>query len=311
MKKTLAVIIALAAIASTGCNKNKDAENQSVETSDILGDISFSEIGLDDDDFEAVVTPAASRIQVTENTFDWLADYDIQADDANTYMATFTCLNSSGLEEGIYSSPDVEIKADGNSPASSLAYMMVSDSGISVNVSFSGIYIQKDEEISVTIKNFNALNEPEEGEETVDYNDISDETVFEGTLSFATTASDDFGYIYYEFGEGSGISSISVGQTNATLENCRDMFSDSEVSAEDVVVKLSDGSEISFDSCYKALEYDEEGEVIGEYDLLFSFDDESEEIDLSEFVSISAKGKVLIDVTKTISYDGDGRIIIE
>lgn len=285
--KRLILAAAAAAVMAVSCGCNKD---------DSKGDSSSGKKNVPDSSFVELEPDIASsdpEIEVTENTFDWLENCSWQADDFSSFMATASCENSAGLPEGSYSSPEVTAKVNGQPCAEASAYLTVTDSTIIMNVSFSGCYVLKDSDIEMTVKDFNSLNTQED--ETIDYSDISDETVFEGTVSLKSKAVENFGYLLFLPEQSLGIEQITLGVNSVTLTKCQDIFSSGEPTADVLSVELADGSVVTYDVCTIVPEYDEEDEPTGRYDAIFSFSDMEKVIAPEQVKSVSVNGKTVAE----------------
>lgn len=276
MKRIGALLsVAFVAISMCGCNNNKDSKTDSTKPTE-----SFVEISP-----EAHVKSYST--QVVSNTFDGFSDFIISSDHTNTFFTTLTCDAPKGLEDGTYSSPDVTATVDGVpvSDDDRLAYVYVSGGKATVTVAYFGGYVKKGSEMSVTVKNFNKLLEPENEEDIITYYDISNETVLEGTLVLNTYAENSFGY-YRLDASAVGGNYIELNKNSAAIDGAEEIFKDNSPTSEALVVVLNDGEEVTFDVCQQTVIYDEEGNPTNKYNLTFIFSDTNKEINLDDVTDI-------------------------
>lgn len=284
MKRIIAMTLSVAvALSMCGCkSKDKKEDKKTAATS-----LQFSEISPD------IEVKEKFDIEITENSFSELSEFTSIHNHSSVFFANLMCKTPESLADGIYSSPDVKATVNGNSfDTENMGYIYVSQGKATITISFFAGYVQKNDEISVTIKNFNKLNEPENESDAINYSDVSDEVVLEGTLSIKTTAKEPFGYYKYDISDING-EEFSLANNSASIKGAEGIFSEApDVTA--LVVVLENNEEIVFDFVTQNFEYDEEGEPTDKYDLVFMFKDANKSIDLGKVTDIKINGESIL-----------------
>lgn len=228
--------------------------------------------------------------EIAENSFPMLTDLKASSDCSNEFFSVIYGKNTSGIKDGVYSSPNVKGFVNGKEKCyESLAYIIVSGEDVSLSVSFDGGYVKEGSDIEVVIENFNKLREPKDEDDNVGYGEYTDEVVFEGVLKIKSTAGKSFGNLRFDFKE-SEDSRLVVGNSSATLENAFGILG-SEPKVEDIVLITKAGTEVKYDKLYKSPFYDEEGNELSEYVVTFCFADDKKHIDLGEIDDVKVCGK--------------------
>ena len=266
MKKTLCVVLsALMAVTACGCKNADGKKKSSPETSSEQASYQF-------------------KTEVTKNTFKELSDFEITSDHSNAFSVMLTCDTPDGLEDGIYSSPEVTASAGEIKCDETLGYITVNGEKSVITLSILSGYVKKGTCLTLTATNFNKLREPENETDYISYDDISDETVLEGTLSVTSVCDESFGYFKSDLSQiGGGY--ITLNELSATITNANGIFKE-EPTCEKLTVELADGTEISFDIMNKSFVYDKNGNQTDEYSLNFIFSDETKTIDLDAVTDI-------------------------
>lgn len=284
MKRILALLVAVStALSMCGCKNDKDSKTDSSKADD-----SFVEINPE-------VEVKNYSTEVVSNTFEGFSDFTITSDHTNTFFATLSCDAPEGLADGTYSSPDVTATVDGVpvDDEDKLAYIYVSGGKATITVAYFGGYVKKDSQMSVTVKNFNKLLEPETEEDIITYYDVSDETVLEGTLSLSTFAENSFGYYRFD-AKASGGNFVELNKNSAAINGAEGIFATATPNAESLVVVLNDSEEISFDVCQQTVIYDGDGNPTDKYNLTFIFSDTEKEINLDDVTDVKINGTSLM-----------------
>lgn len=278
MKKIIALALAaLICLSAAACKKSDKDDKYSSAPEKSQGEI------LEGEGFET---------RITEETFETLGDFIVNSDHSGVYVTTLCCEKPADLADGVYGCPSLSVTVNGKDCPDKLAYMVVSGEVAAVNISFFGGYVEKDSKISVTLTDFNKLNEPEEEGESVDYDDVSDETVLSGKISLEITAEESFGFLRWDFEDKDG-ARLTVNYTALSFENCEKLFSE-RPTHDSVTVLLSDNTEIKFDNCCIINKLDEEGNQLTQYDAVFNFDDTEKTIDISKVSEVRINGNNIL-----------------
>ncbi|MBE6836757.1 MAG: hypothetical protein E7509_02010 [Ruminococcus sp.] len=277
MKKIIALGLSLLlAISMCGC-EDKDKKDSGKNTS------SFKEISPD-------VVPQYMNSDFTENTFSTLGEMTLTSDCSNIYYANIYCDAPEGVEQGFYSSPEVTVSVDGVAfDVENSAYINVSSNRAIISVSAYVGYVKKDSEITVTVKNFNKLNNPE----SHDYNDVSDEVVISGSFTLKSKTEKNFGHLRYSLEE-LGADNIVISEKTVTINNSLSLLGKTP-DAKSLVIVLKDNSEVTYDSVstYNSSDDDEKTEDI--LNVSFYFEDEDKQIDLGEISDVKINGESIIE----------------
>lgn len=284
MKRIIAMTLSLAlALSMCGCkSKDKKEDKKTSATS-----VEFHEISPEAEPKEKF------DVEITDNTFTKLSEFTTTHNHSSVFFANIMCKAPDDIADGIYSSPDVKATVNGKSfDKDNLSYIYVSQGRATITVTFFAGYVKKDDEISVTIKNFNKLNEPEEDGAILDYSDISDEVVLEGALTIKTVAKENFGFYKYDLSDING-EEISLVDSSASIKGANGIFGKTpDVNA--IVVVLDNNEEITFDFFTQTFITDAEGNPTEKYDLVFMFEDTKKTIDLSKVTDIKINGESIV-----------------
>ncbi len=281
MKRIIAVALSLAlSLSMCGCkSKDKKKDKKTSATS-----VEFHEISPE------VEIKEKFDIEITDNTFTRLSNFTSTHNHSTVFFANIMCDAPKELADGIYSSPDVKATVNGKSfDKDNLSYVYVSQGKATITVTFFAGYVKKDDEISVTIKNFNKLNKPEDEGEILDYSDISDEVVLEGSLTIKTIAKENFGYYKYDIND----NELSLVDNSASIKGANEIFGENpDLNA--LVVVLDNNEEITFDFFTQTFITDAEGNPTEKYDLVFMFEDIKKTIDLSKVTDVKLNGESIV-----------------
>ena len=277
MKKTLAFAICLAAAcAMCGCGE-KDGDKKTTSANN--NSDSQIKINADSD------SPAVFAIEISQITFEGLSDFSVNySDHSSNFMTAVSCTVPEGLEDGTYTSPDVQAFVNETPCEEELAYIFVTGDSAVINLSFYAGYVPECDEITVTIKDFNKFLEAENEGDMITYYDISDETVLEGSLKLKTTAEESFGYYKFDISHLGG-EYVVLNDVACSVEGADGVFTQTP-SAEDVVIVMKDKTEITFDNCVQAYVYDEDGNPTEEYSLELCMNDSDVKIDLENVADV-------------------------
>ena len=275
MKKIIALSLSLAvAVSMCGCNDKDKKDSKKTTTTSVL---EFVELPPD--------TYEGFEIEVTHNSFAGLSDFTTIHNNSSVFFANLVCNAPEGLADGVYGCPDVKATVNGvDFNRENLAYIYVSQGKATITLSFFAGYVKKNSEISVTLNNFNKLREPENSDDTVSYDETTDEIVLKGSLTIRTTADKDFGYYKFDLSDLNG-GSVSLSDTTATITGAEGVFGEN-ADAKALTVILDNGEKVTFDFCTKNHKYDDEGNPTEEYDLVFMFDDSAKTINLASVTDI-------------------------
>lgn len=283
MKKIISMSLSVAlALSMCGCGEKDKKDNKKNSQSS-------SEINVIQPD----VTPQFMDSQLTENTFSFLGEVKVNCNCSNVFYANLFCTAPEGIADGVYSSPDVTATVDGNTfDIENLAYININNGKATVSVSAFVGFVKKDSVITVTVKNFNELNPPEEEGMSVAFDDISDKTVIEGSFTLKSTADEDFGYLRYEL-LNDDFSYIALNNNTATIHHAQGLL-DKNADADCLTVVMSDNSKINFDICVPYIDGDNNDEDNEIYNFVLTFEDKDKTINLGEVKDIMLNGESVI-----------------
>lgn len=276
MKRILALgLSVLLALSMCACDDKDDKKTTTTP---------FKEVSPD-------IVPQFFTTDISENTFASLGKMEITCNSSNIFYANIYCDAPKGVAEGFYSSPEVTASVDGVAfDVENSAYINVSSERATISVSAFVGYVKEGSEITVSVKNFNKLNEQDD--ETVDYNDISDEVVISGSLTIKSKSDINFGHLRYDLSD-MGADLITISEKSATVTDALQLLGDAP-EASSLVIVLKDNSEVAFDTTTTYLTTDDDEATPDKTNVSFFFEGEKKQLDLGEIADVKINGTSVV-----------------